>query len=99
MVVADFSREDEARRAVQETESRFGRLDILVNNAGVMYLEPVASADLGRWRHMFELNVLGLIAATQAALRGMTERRDGHIVNPAILAFQGRSAEHPHPVG
>ena len=26
------------------------------------------------------------------------EIRDGHIVNPAILAFQGRSADHPHEV-
>jgi alanine dehydrogenase len=26
------------------------------------------------------------------------EIRDGHVLNPAILAFQGRSAEHPHPV-
>jgi alanine dehydrogenase len=27
------------------------------------------------------------------------EVRDGHVVNPAILSFQRRSAEHPHPVG
>ena len=59
---------------------------ILVNNAGVMYLEPVATADLARWRHMFELNVLGLIAATQAALPGMSARRDGHIVNVSSTA-------------
>ncbi len=31
-------------------------------------------------------------------LRRAIEIRDGHVVNPAILAFQGRSAEHPHPV-
>ena len=61
-------------------------LDILINNAGVMYLEPVATADLGRWRSMLELNVLGLIAATQAALPGMSARKDGHIVNVASTA-------------
>jgi NADP-dependent 3-hydroxy acid dehydrogenase YdfG len=91
---ADLASEAEAQRAVRETESRFGRLDILVNNAGVMYLEPVAEADLARWRHMFELNVLGLIAASQAALRGMRERRDGHIVNVSSTA--GRIA---NPMG
>lgn len=32
-------------------------------------------------------------------LRRATEIRDGHVVNPAILAFQGRSAAHPYPVG
>jgi len=86
VVVADFGVESEAQRAVHETENAFGRLDILVNNAGVMYLEPVIDADLARWRRMFEINVLGLIAATQAALPGMRARNDGHIVNIASTA-------------
>ncbi len=86
VVVADLANEKEAQRAVRETEAHFGRLDILINNAGVMYLEPVATADLARWRRMFELNVLGLIAATQAALPGMSARRDGHIVNVSSTA-------------
>lgn len=83
---ADLTREAEAQRIVRETEARFGRLDILVNNAGVMYLEPTAEADLGRWRSMLELNVLSLIASSQAAIAGMRERRDGHIVNIASTA-------------
>jgi len=71
VLVADLADEHEAKRIVAETEAHYGRLDILVNNAGVMYLEPVEEADLGRWRRMLELNVLGLIASTQAALPGM----------------------------
>jgi NADP-dependent 3-hydroxy acid dehydrogenase YdfG len=90
VVEADFGVEAEAQRAVHETEAAFGRLDILVNNAGVMYLEPVIEADLARWRSMFEINVLGLIAATQAALPGMRSRGDGHIVN--ISSTAGRVA-------
>src|SRR4051812_19023818 len=86
VIEADFGIEAEAQRAVHETEKAFGRLDILVNNAGVMYLEPVIEADLARWRQMFEINVLGLIAATQAALPGMRARSDGHIVNIASTA-------------
>jgi len=86
VVEADFGVEAEAQRAVHETEKAFGRLDILVNNAGVMYLEPVIEADLARWRRMVEINVLGLIAATQAALPGMRARGDGHIVNIASTA-------------
>jgi NADP-dependent 3-hydroxy acid dehydrogenase YdfG len=83
---ADLRDEAEAQRIVKDTERHYGRLDILVNNAGVMYLEPVAEADLGRWRRMLELNVLGLIASTQAALAGMTARGDGHVVNIASTA-------------
>jgi len=90
VLVADLALESEAARIVRDTEARYGRLDILVNNAGVMYLEPVEEADLGRWRRMLELNVLSLIASTQAALPGMRERRDGHIVN--ISSTAGRVA-------
>ena len=86
VIEADLLDEAEAQRVVRETEAHFGRLDILVNNAGVMYLEPVAEADLGRWRQMLELNVLSLIASSQAALAGMTARGDGHIVNVSSTA-------------
>ena len=87
---ADLLDEHAAQRIVADTEKHFGKLDILVNNAGVMYLEPVAEADLGRWRRMLELNVLSLIASTQAALAGMRARKDGHIVN--ISSTAGRIA-------
>ena len=83
---ADLIDEHVAQGIVTDTELHFGKLDILVNNAGVMYLEPVAEADLGRWRRMLELNVLSLIASTQAALAGMRSRRDGHIVNVSSTA-------------
>ena len=86
VLVADLGNETEAQRIVRDTEAHYGRLDILINNAGVMYLEPVAEADLGRWRSMLELNVLSLIASTQAALGGMRARRDGHIVNVSSVA-------------
>jgi NADP-dependent 3-hydroxy acid dehydrogenase YdfG len=90
VLVADLLDEQEAKRVVAATEAHFGQLDILVNNAGVMYLEPIVDADLGRWRQMLELNVLSLIASSQAALAGMIRRRDGHIVNVSSTA--GRNA-------
>lgn len=93
---ADLIDEHTAQQIVADTQEHFGRLDILVNNAGVMYLEPVAEADLGRWRRMLELNVLSLIASTQAALAGMRKRRDGHIVN--ISSTAGRIA-NPNAAG
>ncbi len=95
-LTADVSTPEAAAQMVQDAEGRYGRVDILVNNAGVMYLEPTADADLGRWRHMLELNLLGLIAASQAALPGMRARRDGHIVNIASTA--GRVA-NPNSAG
>ena len=85
-ISADLVREDESRRVVAETEAHFGRLDILVNNAGVMLLAPVDGSDPQDWRHMLELNVLGPMVSSQAALAGMRARRGGHIVNIASTA-------------
>ena len=92
VLTADLTKESDAQRIVKETEAHFGRLDVLVNNAGVMYLEPIDTASLERWRDMFDLNVLSLIASTQAALPGMRARHNGHIVNVSSTA--GRMA-HP----
>ncbi len=83
---ADFTVESEVRDVVASVEAEFGRLDVLVNNAGVMYLEPIETASMTRWRQMFELNVLAMMTATQAALPGMRARRDGHIVNVSSTA-------------
>ena len=89
-LAADLAKEQENRRIVAKTEAHFGRLDILVNNAGVMLLSPVDAASADDWRRMLELNVLGLMVSTQAALPGMRQRRSGHIVN--ISSTAGRIA-------
>ncbi len=66
---------------VQQAEARFGAIDVLVNNAGYGYLAAVEEGEEREVRAMFETNVFGLIAATQAVLPGMRQRRRGHIVN------------------
>jgi len=90
VLAADLLREDENQRIVAETEKHFGRLDILVNNAGVMLLSPVDGANPDDWRRMLELNVLGPMVSSQAALPGMRARGGGHIVN--ISSTAGRIA-------
>lgn len=95
-IVADLVHEGENRRIVAETEAHFGRLDILVNNAGVMHLSPIDAADAADWRRMLELNVLGLMVSSQAALPGMRQRGDGHIVN--ISSTAGRIS-NPNAAG
>lgn len=95
-IPADLVREDENRRIVAETEAHFGRLDILVNNAGVMHLSPIDSADSDDWRRMLELNVLGLMVSSQAALPLMRKGGGGHIVN--ISSTAGRIA-NPNAAG
>ena len=67
-VVADITDEAAAQDAVAQTVQRHGRLDILVNNAGLMLLGPTAEASTADWKRMVDLNVLGLLYCTHAAL-------------------------------
>ena len=67
-VVADITDEAAAQDAVAQTVERHGRLDILVNNAGLMLLGPTAEASTADWKRMVDLNVLGLLYCTHAAL-------------------------------
>jgi len=86
----DVRAEDQARAFVEGTAERLGRLDVLVNNAGVMLLGPVTGADTDEWRTMIEVNLLGLLYCTHAALPIMGEAGGGTIVNVSSVA--GRQA-------
>ena len=86
----DVSDEQAANAFVAAAHERLGGLDVLVNNAGVMLLGPVAGADTGQWRQMVDVNLLGLLYCTHAALPLMIEGGGGHIVNLSSVA--GRHA-------
>jgi NADP-dependent 3-hydroxy acid dehydrogenase YdfG len=64
----------------------FGSLDILVNNAGLGLYGSIAEGDPEDWRKMFDVNVLGVLYVTRAAVRRMLERGSGDIVFVSSLA-------------
>ena len=72
---------------------RFGSLEILVNNAGVGLDGSIPEGDPEDWRRMFEVNVLGVLYATRAAVRHMLYQGSGDIVFVSSLA--GRRVPHP----
>ncbi len=68
VIEADVTDLEQAQRAVATTVEQAGRLDTLVNNAGVMLLGPIVGAPIEEWQRMVNLNLLGLLYCTHAAL-------------------------------
>jgi NADP-dependent 3-hydroxy acid dehydrogenase YdfG len=87
---ADVAQAEQAETIVARTVERWGRLDLLVNNAGLMALSPIDRARVEDWKRMLDLNLLGLMVATRAALPHMRRQKDGHVVN--ISSTAGRVA-------
>jgi NADP-dependent 3-hydroxy acid dehydrogenase YdfG len=85
-VPTDISDEQAARRLIEETKGELGSVDVLLNNAGVMLLGPILGADVEHWQRMVNVNLLGLMYATHAALPIMQEQGGGHIVNVSSVA-------------
>jgi len=82
----DVAEEASANAFVAQANDRLGGLDVLVNNAGVMLLGPIEGADTDHWRTMIDVNVLGLLYCTHAALPIMREAGGGHVVNVSSVA-------------
>jgi NADP-dependent 3-hydroxy acid dehydrogenase YdfG len=85
-VRCDVTDEGEARALIGAAVEEFGGLDILVNNAGVMLLSRIERGLTDEWRRMFDVNVMGLLYATDAAIEVMKRQGSGHIVNVSSVA-------------
>jgi len=85
-IETDVTDEAQARAFVGRTRDELGRLDALVNNAGVMLLGPIEDAPTEEWRRMVDVNVMGVLYCTHAALPVMREQGGGQIVNVSSVA-------------
>ncbi len=91
-VQANVARQGDIQRLFAETKKAFGGLDILVNNAGIYEFAPIESVTPEHFHKMFDLNVLGLILASQEALKYFSAS-GGSIVNiSSVASTQGLPA-------
>jgi NADP-dependent 3-hydroxy acid dehydrogenase YdfG len=88
-VSCDVTDEEQAHALIRRAKEEFGRVDIVVNNAGLMQLSKVEKSLSNEWRQMFDINVLGLLHVTDAAIKVMKAQGSGHLVNISSLASRG----------
>ncbi len=77
---ANLSSHADIEKLFAEAQRAFGRLDILVNNAGIYEFSPLAGITEGHFEKTFDLNVLGLLLASQEAAKHFGPE-GGSIVN------------------
>ncbi|KQP16377.1 glucose 1-dehydrogenase [Methylobacterium sp. Leaf93] len=78
-VQADVSKAAQAQELIEAAVKRFGRLDVLVNNSGVYEFASIEDITEEHYRRLFDVNVLGVLLATQAAAKHLGE--GGSVVN------------------
>lgn len=82
----DVGNLEEVKEVFQKILQEVEHIDILVNNAGFGIYDAFYEANMDDIKRMFEVNVFGLMACTQATLSSMLERNEGHIINIASQA-------------
>jgi short-subunit dehydrogenase len=80
-VVADLSKVEDVKRMVKQVAGHFGRVDILVNNAGQGYDMLVEKTNPETFRYLFELDVVGPVAAISEVVPLMRKQGGGAIIN------------------
>lgn len=93
VAAADVTHPDTLRPAIDAAASTLGGLDGLVNAAGVAMTGGVLDGDPADWRTMFEVNVLGLLAATRLALPHLQRAGLADVVN--VSSMSGRRVASP----
>lgn len=86
-IQGDVSIKADVERLFAETEATFGKADILVNNAGVFDFSPLETITEESFHRHFNINVLGLLLATQKAAEHFGDR-GGSVINiSSVVAF------------
>jgi 3-oxoacyl-[acyl-carrier protein] reductase len=84
-VHANMTKKPDIERLFAETKKAFGKADILVNNAGVYEFAPLVEVTAEHFHKMFDLNVLGLLFASQEAVKQFG-KDGGNIINISSVA-------------
>lgn len=84
-IQANVSKQQDVERLFAESVRTFGPIEVLVNNAGVFEAAPLGAITPEHFRRLFEINVLGMILATQESLKHF-KPGGGSIINTSSNA-------------
>jgi len=82
----DVSNDDEVRAAIEAVAAQFGGIDVLVNNAGIGAAGDVSANDDAEWHRVLDVNVLGMVRTTRAALPYLRRSDKAAVVNTCSIA-------------
>jgi NAD(P)-dependent dehydrogenase (short-subunit alcohol dehydrogenase family) len=81
----DVTQAEAARKAVEQACARFARIDVVFNNAGYGHVGAVEELSDDELRRQLDVNLMGVINVTRAALPLMRKQRSGHLVQMSSL--------------
>ena len=85
-VKADVADDASVRAAIEAVAAHFGRLDILINNAGIGAQGTIADNDDEEWMRVLNINLLGIVRTSRAALPHLRKSPAAVIVNTGSIA-------------
>lgn len=75
------------KEAIASLPPAWKTIEVLINNAGNAHgLDPIHTGSLDDWDAMMDINVKGLLYVSKEILPGMTERKNGHVINLGSIA-------------
>lgn len=82
----DLTDPPSVKRSVTQAAEVMGGIDVLVNSAGLARFGAMTTANYNDWRDMFDVNVLGLLSVTQAAIPHLKAGNHGQVINVSSMS-------------
>lgn len=84
-VRTDVTKEEDIQNLVAATVEKYGRVDVAFNNAGVEGAGPVHEFTVEQYRHIFDINVMGVFLSMKHEVAQMLKQGGGVIINTSSI--------------